>query len=52
MKNQNNYIDPNAKIGKSTKIEPFSFIDKDVKIGDNCWIEIMFIYSELELEIM
>ena len=33
MKNQNNHIDPNAKIGKSTKIEPFSFIDKDVKIG-------------------
>ena len=38
MKKQNNHIDPNAKIGKSTKIEPFSFIDKDVKIGDNCWI--------------
>ena len=38
MKNQNNHIDPNAKIGKSTKIEPFSFIDKDVKIGDHCWI--------------
>ncbi len=38
MKNQNNHIDPNAEIGKSTKIEPYSFIDKDVKIGNNCWI--------------
>ena len=53
MKNQNNHIDPNTKVENQQKSEPFSFIDKDVKISDNCWMEIMFRYiQELELEIM
>ena len=33
-----NFIDEKAVIGKSVKIEPFTFIDKNVTIGDNCWI--------------
>ena len=38
MKDKNNYINHNSKIGQSTKIEAFSYIDEDVIIGDNCWI--------------
>jgi len=34
----NNFINEKAIIGKSVKIEPFSFIDENVIIGDNCWI--------------
>ncbi|MEL0008526.1 MAG: acyl-[acyl-carrier-protein]--UDP-N-acetylglucosamine O-acyltransferase, partial [Flammeovirgaceae bacterium] len=34
----NNYLHPDSKIGKNTKLEPFSYIDADVEIGDNCWI--------------
>ena len=34
----NNYINPESKIGKNTIIEPFSYIDADVDIGNNCWI--------------
>ncbi len=37
----NNYINPESKIGKKTTIEPFSYIDADVEIGNNCWIVIM-----------
>ena len=33
-----NFIDKKAVIGKSVKIEPFTFIDKNVTIGDNCSI--------------
>lgn len=32
------YIHPNAKIGKSSTIEPFACIYDDVEIGENCWI--------------
>lgn len=32
------YVDPEAKIGKNTKIYPFAFIDAGVEIGDNCTI--------------
>ena len=38
MINKNNFINEKAIIGKSVKIEPFSFIDENVIIGDNCWI--------------
>jgi UDP-N-acetylglucosamine acyltransferase len=31
-------IHPNAKIGKTTVIEPFSTVHEDVIIGENCWI--------------
>lgn len=31
-------IHPEATIGKSTTIGSFSFIDKDVVIGEDCWI--------------
>ena len=34
----NNYINPKSIIGKKTKVEPFSYIDADVEIGNNCWI--------------
>lgn len=34
----NNFINKNSKIGKKTIIEPFSYIDKNVEIGENCWI--------------
>ena len=34
----NNFINEKAIIGKSVKIEPFSFIDENVIIGNNCWI--------------
>jgi len=33
-----NYIHPESIIGKNTKVEPFSYIDTDVEIGNNCWI--------------
>ena len=33
-----NFINEKAIIGKSVKIEPFSFIDENVIIGNNCWI--------------
>lgn len=32
------YIDPEAKVGKSTVIEPFAYIGSDVVIGEDCWI--------------
>lgn len=32
------YIHPDARIGQSVTIEPFSFIDEDVIIGDGCTI--------------
>jgi len=32
------FIHPNAKIGKNVEIGPFSYIDDDVIIGDDCWI--------------
>ena len=38
MIKKNNFINEKAIIGKSVKIEPFSFIDENVIIGDNCWI--------------
>ncbi len=31
-------IDPRARIGKGTVIEPFATIYGDVEIGENCWI--------------
>ena len=34
----NNYIHPDSIIGKNTTLEPFSYIDADVEIGNNCWI--------------
>tara|TARA_B100001287_G_scaffold88367_1_gene74018 strand:- start:6 stop:779 length:774 start_codon:yes stop_codon:yes gene_type:complete len=34
----NNFISKNSKIGKKSIIEPFSYIDKNVEIGENCWI--------------
>ena len=34
----NNYIHPDSIIGKHTTLEPFSYIDADVEIGNNCWI--------------
>ena len=38
MIKKNNFINEKAIIGKSVKIEPFSFIDENVIIGNNCWI--------------
>ena len=38
MIKKNNFINEKAIIGKSVKIEPFSFIDENVIIGDNCWV--------------
>ena len=38
MIKKNNFINEKALIGKSVKIEPFSFIDENVIIGNNCWI--------------
>ena len=38
MIKKNNFIDEKAVIGKSVKIEPFSFIDENVIIGDDCWV--------------
>ena len=38
MIKKNNFINEKAIIGKSVKIEPFSFIDENVIIGDDCWI--------------
>ena len=34
----NNYIHSDSIIGKDTTLEPFSYIDADVEIGNNCWI--------------
>jgi len=31
-------VHPEAKIGKDVIIEPFVTIEKDVEIGDGCWI--------------
>jgi len=33
-----NYIHPDAKIGKDVIVEPFSYIAGDVEIGDGTWI--------------
>ena len=38
MIKKNNFINEKAIIGKSVKIEPFSFIDENVIIGDDCWV--------------
>ena len=38
MIKKNNFINEKAIIGKSVKIEPFSVIDENVIIGNNCWI--------------
>ena len=38
MIKNNTFIHPDSKISKSTIIEPFSYVDEDVKIGKNCWI--------------
>ena len=38
MIKKNNFINEKAIIGKCVKIEPFSFIDENVIIGDNCWV--------------
>lgn len=37
-KNGLRMIDPKAKIGKNATIRPFTVIEGDVVIGDNCWI--------------
>ena len=34
----NNYIHSESIIGKNTIVEPYSYIDADVEIGNNCWI--------------
>jgi UDP-3-O-[3-hydroxymyristoyl] glucosamine N-acyltransferase len=31
-------VHPEAKIGKDVIIEPFVTIEKEVEIGDGCWI--------------
>ncbi len=31
-------VHPEAKIGENVVIEAFATINKDVEIGDNCWI--------------
>jgi UDP-N-acetylglucosamine acyltransferase len=33
------FVHPQAKLGKDVKIGPWSYIDKDVEIGDGCIIE-------------
>lgn len=33
-----NFVHPNAKIGKNVTIEPFAYVAEDVVIGDNTWI--------------
>ena len=38
MIKKNNFINEKAIIGKSVKIESFSFIDENVIIGDDCWV--------------
>ena len=38
MIKNNIYIHPESKIGSSSNLEPFSYIDKNVEIGENCWI--------------
>lgn len=32
------FLDPNAKLGKNVRIEPYAVIYDDVVIGDNCYI--------------
>ncbi|HMV78611.1 MAG TPA: acyl-ACP--UDP-N-acetylglucosamine O-acyltransferase [Leptospiraceae bacterium] len=32
-------IDKNAKLGTNVEVGPYSIIEGDVEIGDNCWIE-------------
>ncbi len=32
------FVHHNAKIGKNVRIDPFTVIEEDVIIGDNCWI--------------
>ena len=36
--NKLTYINPEARIGASTQIDPFSCIHENVIIGSNCWI--------------
>jgi UDP-N-acetylglucosamine acyltransferase len=38
MKQQLNYIDPRAELGKAVEVGPFSVIEEDVVIGDGTWI--------------
>lgn len=38
MTNVAAYIDPDAKLGKDVKIEPFATIYGDVEIGDGTWV--------------
>ena len=38
MISSNAHVDPSAKLGRNVKVHPFSFIDADVEIGDDCEI--------------
>ena len=35
------YVHPKAELGKDVEIGPFSFVDKDVRIGDGTIIKIV-----------
>ena len=38
MIRNNIFIHKDSIIGKNSKIDPFSYIEEEVSIGDNCWI--------------
>ena len=31
-------VHPKAQLGKGVTVEPFTLIEEDVEIGENCWI--------------